>query len=488
MKNREALRRIYLVCVSTVGVLILAASVLQLPTYEDPLILFLLIALAIAAQFVSTFASTKIIYEVGTAISIAAVPIFGPLGASLVAIVSFTGHWLIYNRTGFPGWRKSLEQLGFNNGMYGLTVFLAGTVFTFVLDSFTPLGPVVVVYLFAWLTAAVIADQVNLWLLAFMVYLQHNLNPKEMWWENRWAIPINVTVTAAGGGALAFAIQELGLVGMFVFFLPVFLSAYSFRIYVNSTKEQMDKLEDLVTLRTAALTEANMKLADLHKDKDAFLAVLTHDMRTPLTSILGYAGLLKDRALADEEKVHISAVILRNGRALLEIVNNILEIEQLQSGTPVLLERENFDLGLLVKNVAESIETQAVEKSIRLECRVAPEPVYLYADKQKLQRVVQNLVSNAVKYTPKTGCVALEVCVENGQALVNVNDTGYGIPTEDLPHIFERFRRVRQHQDKAVGTGLGLAIVKSLVEAHDGQIVVTSEEGVGSTFTIKLPV
>jgi signal transduction histidine kinase len=488
MVNREALRRIYLVCVSIACVLILAAAMAQLPTYDNLLIFFLLIALATVAQFVSTLASAKIIYEVGMAISIAAVPIFGPLGAAMVAMTSFTAHWLIYNRNGLPGWRKSLEQIGFNGGMYGLTMLLAGLTFTTVLGWFDPSAPVLVMYLFSWLVAAVVADQVNLWLLAFMVYLQHNLSPREMWWENRWAMPINVLVTAAGGGALAYAIQELGLVGMFVFFLPVFLSAYSFQIYVNSTKEQMDKLEDLVTLRTADLTEANSKLADLHKDKDAFLAVLTHDMRTPLTSILGYAGLLKDRILSDEEKVHISTVIVRNGKALLEIVNNILEIEQLQSGTPILLERENFDLGQLLTNVAESIETQALEKSISLECRIAPEPIYLYADKRKLQRVVQNLVSNAVKYTPKTGCVALDACIIDRYALVNVHDTGYGIPAEELPHIFERFRRVRQHKDKAVGTGLGLAIVKSLVEAHNGEITVSSEEGIGSTFTIKLPI
>lgn len=488
MRNRETLRRIYLVCVSIVGVLILAAAIAQLPTYEDPLIFFLLITLAIAARFVSTLASAKIIYEVATAISIAAVPIFGPLGAATVAITSFAGHWLIYNRTGLPGWRQSLEQLGFNSGMYGLTMLLAGITFSTVLGWFDPSAPLLVIYLFAWLVAAVVADQINLWVLAVMVYLQHNVSPREMWWENRWAMPINVLVTAAGGGALAFAIQELGLLGMFVFFLPVFLSAYSFRIYVNSTKEQMDKLEDLVTLRTTDLTEANMKLADLHKDKDAFLAVLTHDMRTPLTSILGYAGLLKDRSLSDEEKVHISSVIVRNGKALLEIVNNILEIEQLQSGTPILLEREHFDLGQLAKSVAESLEAQAVEKAIRLECHIASEPIYVYADRRKLQRVVQNLVSNAVKYTPKKGCVALDVSVNGQLAQVNVNDTGYGIPAEELPHIFERFRRVRQHKDKAVGTGLGLAIVKSLVEAHDGEITVTSDEGIGSTFTIKLPV
>jgi len=98
-----------------------------------------------------------------------------------------------------------------------------------------------------------------------------------------------------------------------------------------------------------------------------------------------------------------------------------------------------------------------------------------------------NLISNAVKYTPKEGLVSVDTQMNGHYAIVEVKDTGYGIPTDELPHIFDRFSRVKGHQHIAIGTGLGLAIVKSLVEAHDGEITVESQEGAGSTFTVKLP-
>jgi signal transduction histidine kinase len=411
------------------------------------------------------------------------------LGGALVAISSHIGYWLIQNYKNSPGWRKSAEQIGFNGGMHGIAIFLAGSVYLFCFDllSGTPL-PGVIAYIMAWLLTAVVGDQLNFWILATIIYLQHNVGPGEMWWENRWAMPINVLLMAAGGGALAFAIQELGLAGVIVFFLPVFLSSYAFRMYVASAKEQMNKLEDLVSLRTADLTLANRKLADLNKDKDAFLAVLTHDMRTPLTSILGYTSLLKDRQeLTGMERDRIADVILRNGKALLEIVNNILDIEQLQSGAPVLLERQNFDLQWLISETIESIEAQAIEKRITLEFERLETPVIIHADASKLQRIMANLLSNGIKYTPEGGRVTVSLQSDGRYVTINFQDTGYGIPAEELPYIFDRYRRVRQHKDKAVGTGLGLAIVKSLVEAHDGEISVTSEEGVGSQFTVKLP-
>jgi signal transduction histidine kinase len=259
-------------------------------------------------------------------------------------------------------------------------------------------------------------------------------------------------------------------------------------MYVNSAKEQMDKLEDLVSLRTSDLTRVNRQLADLHKDKDAFLAVLTHDMRTPLTSIHGYASLLRDRqTTTPEEQVHIATVILRNGKALLEIVNNILDIEQLQSGAPVLLERQNFDLRWMIDETIESIEAQSIEKRITLEYKRPEDPLIIHADPTKLQRVILNLLSNAIKYTQEAGQVKVTTLYDGRYVAISIKDTGYGIPAEELPHIFDRYRRVRQHKDKAVGTGLGLAIVKSLVEAHNGEINVTSEEGAGSQFTVKLP-
>ncbi|MCI0728916.1 MAG: HAMP domain-containing histidine kinase, partial [Chloroflexi bacterium] len=169
------------------------------------------------------------------------------------------------------------------------------------------------------------------------------------------------------------------------------------------------------------------------------------------------------------------------------MVNNILEIRQLQSGAPVILERNNFDLTRLIADIVESIQPLAGEKEICLEYQPGTSPIFLSGDQGKLQRVFTNLISNAVKYTPAEGRVTVTPVVNDHSVTVTVADTGYGIPPEDLPHIFEHFHRVRKHQHRAVGTGLGLAIVKSLVEAHNGTIAVQSEEDKGSSFTIQLP-
>ena len=340
----------------------------------------------------------------------------------------------------------------------------------------------------AWLLAAVVADQVNIWLLIIMVHLQHGVSPREVWWANRWAMPINVLITAVGGGVLAMAIEGFGLLGLGVFFLPIFLSAYAFRLYVSRTREQMDRLEELVELRTRDLARAYDDLEQLNEQKDAFLAVLTHDMRSPLTNIHGYASLLRDYPdLPEEQRRHMANVILRNERALLEIVNNILDIEHLESGTSVLLEGENFNLVELLEEVIESSAAYARDKEITLTYEAEPAAIFVHADRAKLGRVFQNLVSNAIKYTHQSGAVRVHAAAENGSIAVAVEDNGYGIPSDELPHIFDRYSRVDEHKNKAVGTGLGLAIVKSLVEAHEGEISVESEEDVGSVFTVRLP-
>jgi signal transduction histidine kinase len=480
------LRDLYLGSIILIGLVLVIWGVILIPSYDQPVIFLLLLSLAVLTQAVSTIARGGVTFEVSTAISLATVPLFGPVAAALVAGAGYAALSLIIARNDRPGWKKAAQRLGFNVGMNSVSTFAAGLVFIGtqgLLGSDNLAGQ-----LLPWLTAAIVGDQVNIWLLIGILYIDNGVPPLDVWKEHRWAMPMNVTVTSVGGGLLALAIRQFDYLGVAIFFLPILLSAYAFRLYVNRTQEQMDQLEELVQLRTQALSDANKKLADLHKDKDAFLAVLTHDMRTPLTSILGYADLLRERqTLAEIDKTHIAQVILRNGKSLLEIVNNILEIEQLQSGVPILLERENFDLNQFVKNVIETIETQALEKTIILECCFSDKPIFIDADSQKLQRVVLNLVSNAIKYTPSNGCVTVQVGMNGNYAVVEVKDTGYGIPAEDLPYIFERFRRVAQHKHKAVGTGLGLAIVKSLVEAHDGEITVTSEEGVGSLFTIKLP-
>jgi signal transduction histidine kinase len=485
---RKALepRNAYLTIVAFVGLALVVLGLGLIPTHDRLVIYFLLLLLAIAAQITSTsLVGGKVTVEVSTAVSLAVVALYGELAATVVAAAAVSTIVILSLLTSWPGWKGAIERIGFNIGMSASAIYAAGLVFQTTLSLIGENS--VPGLLLAWLLAAVVNDQINIWLLIGLLHLQNKIPPLEIWREHKWAIPINVLVMSVGGGILALAVQQLDFLGIAIFFLPIALSAYSFRVFVNQTKRQMEQLEDLVDLRTQDLAKANEGLAQLSKDKDAFLAVLTHDMRTPLTSIKGYSSILRDRDLSREQQVKIAKIILRSEENLLEIVNNILDIEKLQSGTPIILERVSFDLALLVRTAAESVETLAMEKNVTLNHQEVPEPVLITADEQKIHRVILNLISNAIKYTPEGGSVTIDTGLKGHHAVVNVRDTGLGIPEEELPYIFDRFRRVKSHQGFAVGTGLGLAIVKSLIEAHDGEISVESVVDGGSTFTIKLP-
>jgi signal transduction histidine kinase len=486
-------RNVYLSLVCLTGLVLVVWGMIQIPTYDNLPIFFLLLLLAIASQLTATsLVDSNVTVEVSSAVSLSVVALYGVSAGVVVVAIAMVALSLISLRQNWPGWRGASERIGFNMGMSAIAIFIAGLLFHALADPFQSAS--ILVAFIPWVIAAIVYDQLNLWILIVLLHLQMGAKPLDIWKEHRWAIPINVLVMSAGGGILALAVQQFGLLGIAIFFLPIVLSAYSFRMYVNKAKKQLEQLEELVELRTADLAwanenlaEANKELEELSKEKDSFLAVLTHDMRTPLTSIKGYASILRDRELERSQQEHIAKVILRSQDTLLDIVNNLLEIGKMQSGTPVLLERSSFDLALLVKSAAESLEALAVEKRITLNYDPVPSPVEITADDKKIQRVILNLISNAIKYTPDEGQVFIETSVNGKYAIVDVRDTGYGIPADELPFIFDRYSRVKKHQSIAIGTGLGLAIVKSLVEAHKGEIAVTSEEGVGSTFTLKLP-
>lgn len=479
--------QIYLFLVSSLGLLLSAWGVWRLFAVEDPLTFLLLALLATGAQMTATLLMQGgISVSVSSTISLAIVPLYGPVLAAFSAALAEAGLWLINAPKDRTSWKGTLSQLTFNMGMNASALYLAGLAFGLMQAALSAngwLGESV-----PWLAGAIVSDQVNIWLLIIIIYLQQGIAPFEIWLDHRWAMSINVVVMSVGGALLAIAVQEYGLLGIGIFFLPILLSGYAFRLYVRRTQEQMDHLEEIVAARTQALADANKELAELNEQKDAFLAVLTHDMRSPLTNIHGYATMLRDHPeFAKEQQKQMLDVILRNEEALLDIVNNILDIEHLESGAPILLERENFDLQSAIMEVVESSEAQAREKKIELNFSQAPAPLIVHADRGKMIRIMQNLISNAIKYTPERGQVCVQSKMNGSKVIIDVEDSGYGIPADEMPHIFDRFSRVAKHRSKAVGTGLGLAIVKNLVEAHDGEIEVASTEGQGSKFTVRLP-
>ncbi|MCW7536693.1 ATP-binding protein [Aquabacterium sp. A7-Y] len=228
--------------------------------------------------------------------------------------------------------------------------------------------------------------------------------------------------------------------------------------------------------------------AEANRLKDQFLATVSHELRTPLTSILGWTKMLSMGTLDAEMTRRAISTIDRNARAQAQIVEDLLDISRIVSGKL----RLNVQLCAPAQSVEAAVEAMrpaALAKDIRLQLLVDPLAGPVSGDPERLQQVVWNLVSNAVKFTPKRGRVQVTVERVNSHIEITVRDSGAGIAAEHLPHIFERFTQVdssstRQHG----GLGLGLAIVRQLVEMHGGTVHVASDgPGKGAAFTVCLP-
>jgi signal transduction histidine kinase len=237
------------------------------------------------------------------------------------------------------------------------------------------------------------------------------------------------------------------------------------------------------------LAEQNDRLRRLDRMKDDFIASVSHELRTPLTSINGYVELLVEGEAGElnEEQAGFLGVIRRNGERLLRLVGDLLFAAELDARA-VDLERLPVDLAALSVHARDSVQPLAEERQIELVLDVEAEPT-VEGDAGRLGQAIDNLLSNALKFTPPGGRVTLRLFETSNGAHVEVSDTGMGVSTEDQAQLFERFFRTSEATSAAIqGTGLGLSIVAAIVEAHGGSIDVESEVGFGTTFRIVLPV
>ena len=236
------------------------------------------------------------------------------------------------------------------------------------------------------------------------------------------------------------------------------------------------------------MAEQNKRLRELDRLKDEFLSLVSHELRTPLTSIRGYLDLVLDEEAGDlnpEQRRFLEAVERNSGR-LLRLVGDLLFVAQADAGR-LSLEKAKVDLAGLAADCVEGAVPAAAEKSIDLVLAAKPVPAFV-GDRGRLAQVLDNLISNALKFTPEGGSVEVSTKLNGDHVSVEVSDTGIGIPVADQPRLFERFFRSSVAEDQAIpGTGLGLAIVKAIVEAHKGEIKIDSKEGRGTTFRVDLP-
>ena len=220
--------------------------------------------------------------------------------------------------------------------------------------------------------------------------------------------------------------------------------------------------------------------------RDEFVAVVSHELRTPLTSILGFLDLIEDDGdgeLSTDQKMHFD-VIRRNAGRLLYLVSDLLLIAESDDG--MRLDVQAVDLKALARDSVEAARVAAEKK--RIELMLSDAPAQLHGDPLRLAQLLDNLISNAIKFTPEGGRVTVTTSSHDGRASLEVSDSGIGIAPADHEQIFERFFRSQAARKNAVkGAGLGLAITKAIVDAHGGSISVESEVGSGTSFRVDLP-
>jgi two-component system OmpR family sensor kinase len=217
------------------------------------------------------------------------------------------------------------------------------------------------------------------------------------------------------------------------------------------------------------------------------VANVSHDLRTPLASLQGYLETLalKDTQLSEAEKKHYINIAYQHSERLRKLISELFELSTLEN-QGARLHFEPFSMSELIQDVSQKFQLEAQSKNLQLSTHIPAQPAFVSADIGLIQRVLENLIENAIKYTPPGGHIGISLMHGNNRVATSISDTGHGIPEADLPHIFDRFYRVDKHRDED-GTGLGLAIAKRIMQLHNSSIDVASRPDAGTTFSFQLP-
>ncbi|MDO5589971.1 MAG: HAMP domain-containing sensor histidine kinase [Lachnospiraceae bacterium] len=245
--------------------------------------------------------------------------------------------------------------------------------------------------------------------------------------------------------------------------------------------------EDEMGYLSASLNYMSSQLRDMEDYQKKFVANVSHDFRSPLTSIKGYVEAMADGTIPPELQGKYLKIILFETERLTDLTHDLLTLNEFDT-EHLLLDKVSFDLHEIIKNVATSFEGRCTQKKISIELLFATKHLYVIADKRKIQQVLYNLLDNAIKFSDADSTVTIETTERGDKVYTSVKDNGIGIPRNALNKIWERFYKtdLSRGKDKK-GTGLGLAIVKEAIQAHGENINVISTEGVGTEFIFSLP-
>jgi len=245
--------------------------------------------------------------------------------------------------------------------------------------------------------------------------------------------------------------------------------------------------EDEIGYLASCLNYMASEIARSEDDQKKFVANVSHDFRSPLTSIRGYLEAMLDGTIPPEMHEKYITIVLNETERLTKLTNSLLTLNNLNT-KGMLLDKTDFDINQVIRNTASTFEGTCHNKSIAIEMILTGNEMYVHADMGKIQQVLYNLMDNAIKFSHHDSVIHIETSEKKNKLFVSVKDTGIGIPKEDLKLIWDRFYKsdLSRGKDKK-GTGLGLSIVKEIINAHDEHINVISTPGVGSEFIFSLP-
>lgn len=311
-----------------------------------------------------------------------------------------------------------------------------------------------------------------------------------------------VDVTEARG-AVGMAYMEVILVSLIAVLISVIVVYYTTTrltrpfMEINEIVQKYSKGDYNVRIPISSIEEATQlaisfntmadQLKDLEATRRSFVANVSHELRSPLTSMKGFLEAMQDGTIGPDEYEKYIGIVLSETKRMAVMVNDLLDLARIESGKTA-LKLEIFDINELIRRTLITFEARIYEHHMEVDVKFAQEQYYVEADSAQISQVLRNIIDNAIKYSPDDSKLRIATYAMKREIYVSIQDSGQGIPEQDIPHVFDRFYKVEKAHtpSKQSGTGLGLSIVKRIIDQHNQTITLKSAKGKGSTFTFTL--